>query len=367
VDDADLEAFAAVVTGPQFGLFADGDWNSNGAVGPIDHNAFVNVCYSGPGGGFNTNGCQVFDFDGDGDVDLDDYGVLLALWYESSPNAPMTLTAADASPVNDYYFTGRSLDFVPHGGERHQRYYYRARTYNTERFMQRDPKNYIDTMNCYAYARAMPTTWYDPFGLQVLEPGVVGEPTPGFPDSNASSPTSSTTEPKPKVEVCCRKTNISCCVDMALTVVKAEHCFISTATKAAGMGPAQCGSADEESSPCCGTPTAITDHAGESSKPKVKCTALKNCDMECVNQELEIGKPTSNWSLKNNCNTLVRQVLLVCNCRNKCHRRYTERVVNRKTGDVFYIRRCISWDYDPRLPIPGHPDDADDYVTWGSS
>jgi len=140
VDDADLEAFADVVTGPRFGLFADGDWNSNGSVGPVDHNKFVNVCYSGPGGGFNTNGCQVFDFDGDSDVDLDDYGVLLALWYETSPNAPVTLTAADASAVNDYYFTGRSLDYVPHGGERHQRYYYRARTYNTERFMQRDPQ-----------------------------------------------------------------------------------------------------------------------------------------------------------------------------------------------------------------------------------
>jgi hypothetical protein len=139
VDDTDLIAFVAAYTGPQGGLFADGDWNSNGALGPVDYNNFVNLCYSGPGGGFNTNGCQVYDFDGDGDVDLDDFGVLWDLLYDDAPSVEITLTAAERSAVNDYFFTGRRLDLVPHGGENHQRYYYRARTYNTERFMQRDP------------------------------------------------------------------------------------------------------------------------------------------------------------------------------------------------------------------------------------
>jgi hypothetical protein len=191
VDDTDLIAFVAAYTGPQGGLFADGDWNSNGALGPVDYNNFVNLCYSGPGGGFNTNGCQVYDFDGDGDVDLDDFGVLWDLLYDDAPSVEITLTAAERSAVNDYFFTGRRLDLVPHGGEDHQRYYYRARTYNTERFMQRDPftgvmsshefgpfgmrfSSYLslrfpstqfqDGMNLFQYVRSQPIRLSDPLG-----------------------------------------------------------------------------------------------------------------------------------------------------------------------------------------------------------
>jgi RHS repeat-associated protein len=175
VDDTDLIAFVAAYTGPQGGLFADGDWNSNGALGPVDYNSFLNLCYSGPGGGFNTNGCQVYDFDGDGDVDLDDFGVLWDLLYDNAPSVEVTLTAAERSAVNDYFFTGRRLDLVPHGGEDHQRYYYRARTYNTERFMQRDPlminqdirNPYTDGTNLYVYAKQSPANLVDFDGLEI--------------------------------------------------------------------------------------------------------------------------------------------------------------------------------------------------------
>jgi RHS repeat-associated protein len=181
VDDTDLIAFVAAYTGPQGGLFADGDWNSNGALGPVDYNNFVNLCYSGPGGGFNTNGCQVYDFDGDGDVDLDDFGVLWDLLYDDAPSVEITLTAADRSAVNDYFFTGRRLDLVPHGGEDHQRYYYRARTYNTERFMQRDPIETAGQLTFAQFVSSRPTIFTDPLGLAQCAIRQ-GDPVCGSPD-----------------------------------------------------------------------------------------------------------------------------------------------------------------------------------------
>jgi RHS repeat-associated protein len=181
VDDTDLIAFVAAYTGPQGGLFADGDWNSNGALGPVDYNNFVNLCYSGPGGGFNTNGCQVYDFDGDGDVDLDDFGVLWDLLYDDAPSVEITLTAAERSAVNDYFFTGRRLDLVPHGGENHQRYYYRARTYNTERFMQRDPIETAGQLTFAQFVSSRPTIFTDPLGLAQCAIRQ-GDPVCGSPD-----------------------------------------------------------------------------------------------------------------------------------------------------------------------------------------
>jgi RHS repeat-associated protein len=225
VDDTDLIAFVAAYTGPQGGLFADGDWNSNGALGPVDYNNFVNLCYSGPGGGFNTNGCQVYDFDGDGDVDLDDFGVLWDLLYDDAPSVEITLTAAERSAVNDYFFTGRRLDLVPHGGENHQRYYYRARTYNTERFMQRDPQMYIDGLNANEYASSQPVHLADPFGLQVVETGP-GSSQDDWPRAWKRNGPPDTNNPNRPMQIVSNYKRPKDCCDRKGELAKPDNCFI---------------------------------------------------------------------------------------------------------------------------------------------
>ena len=67
---------------------------------------------------------------------------------------------------NPYYFTGRRLDEFDTNGD-FKIMYYRARYYDTEtgRFLQRDPKGYIDVMNLYEYVKSRPTVWLDPLGL----------------------------------------------------------------------------------------------------------------------------------------------------------------------------------------------------------
>ena len=71
------------------------------------------------------------DFDADNDVDIDDYGTLLSLLGEpvTPPAGEITLTLADTSTLNPYFFTGRRLDFVDHGAAapEEQVYDYRAR------------------------------------------------------------------------------------------------------------------------------------------------------------------------------------------------------------------------------------------------
>jgi RHS repeat-associated protein len=65
---------------------------------------------------------------------------------------------------NPYLFTGRRLD------EEAGLYYYRARYYDSGkgRFLQRDPKGYLDGMNLYQYVRNNPTNFKDPEGTKLI-------------------------------------------------------------------------------------------------------------------------------------------------------------------------------------------------------
>ena len=130
------------------------------------------------------------------------------------------------------------------------------------------------------------------------------------------------------------------------------------------MGPAGGGRVEEAggASPT-SLNTEITDHAGEGDWPESTCTKLNSCSEACVNQKLSIGMSTGKWGLGNNCNTLVRDILKECGCRNNCRSWITVKHTNRRTGDVFYIRKCGDWEYDPSLPIP--PGNVPpDRVTW---
>jgi RHS repeat-associated protein len=87
--------------------------------------------------------------------------------YEYDPYGATTIKdqgggTVSASPIgNPFMYTGRRLD------EETGLYYYRARHYSPQlkRFVQRDPLEYVDGPNAYAYVRARPTVAMDPSGL----------------------------------------------------------------------------------------------------------------------------------------------------------------------------------------------------------
>src|SRR5262249_15396815 len=76
-------------------------------------------------------------------------------------NEESCTTAACLMP---YRFTGQRLD------PETSLYYFKNRYYDTEagRFMTRDPANYVDGANIYAYANNAPPAATDPFGLTVV-------------------------------------------------------------------------------------------------------------------------------------------------------------------------------------------------------
>jgi RHS repeat-associated protein len=71
-------------------------------------------------------------------------------------------TALPSAIGNPYLFTGRQLDAET------GIYFYRARYYDPGkgRFLQRDPLEYVSSMNLYEYARSNPINRSDAFGLQ---------------------------------------------------------------------------------------------------------------------------------------------------------------------------------------------------------
>lgn len=186
VDSVDLGAFMAAATGPGFGWIADGDWNADNMIDDIDCAAFVDICYSGPGGGMNTNGCIVFDFDGDNDVDIHDYAGLAALKDAGNSNTVIDLTSIASSSLNQHFFTGqprfdatgygyRDRDLKAHLGIFHQRDPNGSFSwpvwgvFNASGFVLRSwsitpGDEYRDGMHLYNYVSGNPQNSTDPSG-----------------------------------------------------------------------------------------------------------------------------------------------------------------------------------------------------------
>jgi RHS repeat-associated protein len=107
----------------------------------------------------------------------DAYGKVTIRDASDTPAGDASDTPVDESPIgNPYHFTSRRRDhltawFSPNDLNQ---YHYRARTYNPTlgRFLQRDPLDYIDSMNLYEYVASRPTVATDPFGLQQSMQGV---------------------------------------------------------------------------------------------------------------------------------------------------------------------------------------------------
>ena len=171
------------------------------------------------------------------------------------------------SVIQPYSYTGREFD-VESG-----LYFYRARYLdaNTGRFLSEDPIGFGGKdQNLYRYVTNNPSNWVDPFGLEVL---------------------------------LCRAP-----ADVAYGVV--DHHWIKTDTKEAGMGPADGGVPGNESNSPYTTETSINDHTGQSTtRAGVQCEKVENVDEQKVNEQLELGKDTGQFSAWNNCQTLAREIL----------------------------------------------------------
>ena len=106
---------------------------------------------------------------------------------------------------------------------------------------------------------------------------------------------------------CCREVRTGGLImDTLAGILGLEHCWLRTDTKVAGMGPAQAGPLPAWPF---GIPTRITDHSEDT---PTNCREIPGIDENCVNQELQIGRSTGPWGLRNNCNTLVEDIIDMC-------------------------------------------------------
>jgi hypothetical protein len=105
-----------------------------------------------------------------------------------------------------------------------------------------------------------------------------------------------------KIEVCQRPAKI------AFGLV--DHYWLKTDTITAGMGSGRAYKkyiGDEMETAF--TAVYIVDH---SDQPAKKCTEKTNHDEQCVNNELQIGKPLGRFTPINHCLSFVRKVLKKC-------------------------------------------------------
>jgi RHS repeat-associated protein len=157
--------------------------------------------------------------------------------------------------------------------------YFRDYNNRTGRYWEPDPIKHSER-DPYPYTFSNPQQYLDPAGLSV--------------------------------EVCCRPAQIP--GGNILHHLGVNHCWLKTGTKEAGMGPAWgwLGWA-----PIPGQPTKIVDESQEPSSGK-KCRPVSGVDEDCVNRELQIGKPTGAWGITNNCNTLANDIVKKCSPKREC-------------------------------------------------
>jgi RHS repeat-associated protein len=157
------------------------------------------------------------------------------------------------------------------------------RDYNAKlsRYIEADPIGLKGGTNVYAYVQQNPLDSIDTMGLLVFK--------------------------------CCRYTDVNVVVDLSSRILHVKHCFIKTAKKEAGMGPANGGPLPLNPYH---EPTTINDHTGQSAS--AHCVPVLDVDEDCVNKELAIGKYTGLWEFGNNCNTLVDNILRKCKKKTNC-------------------------------------------------
>jgi RHS repeat-associated protein len=279
-----------------YGLDLSGTAQGAGTIGGILSASF---------GGTTSVSSAFYCYDANGNVtDLVGTNGEFLAQYQFDPygnTISKTGTLADANP---FRFSTKYLDAET------GLYYYGHRFYNPEigRWASRDPVS--PKCNLYTGLLNNPVKYVDGDGRDesYWPPGQNDPPSKvpwPIPTPGPVPPTA------PGVYKCCRDIEENSCLAKLGNACGFQHCFLKTSTKAAGMGP-EGGTADVLPVCPCGSKTAVIDHAGESSKPGSKCSLIPLIDEDCVNKELDIGKSLGKWSLGNQCNSFVDNIITKC-------------------------------------------------------
>ena len=87
-----------------------------------------------------------------------------------------------------------------------------------------------------------------------------------------------------------------------------KHAWIRTPHKEAGMGT------KVKFSPL----TEWQDHTGLGENKRARCHPLPGCDVNCVEDKIQLGQSTGLYSLINTCQHLVNRVIRACGCYDLC-------------------------------------------------
>lgn len=88
-----------------------------------------------------------------------------------------------------------------------------------------------------------------------------------------------------------------------------NHHWLKTDTKNAGMGSGNDGLIGDHFEAPYATHVFVIDHSNQTAE---KCKEIKDIDEDCVNEQLDIGKPLGRFNLINNCQTFVSGILKEC-------------------------------------------------------
>jgi len=61
-----------------------------------------------------------------------------------------------------------------------------------------------------------------------------------------------------------------------------------------------------------GTRVQVIDHSGESEAPTSSCQVVPNLDEDCVNKALASGRDLGRWTVGNQCQSFVSEVIKEC-------------------------------------------------------
>jgi len=214
-------------------------------------------------------------------------------------------------------------------------YYYGYRYYRPDigRWINRDPIGEGASINLSEFLLNCPSMMVDPTGLEPITLQSPQTSTKPYFDCNAfclgrvdyskclSDCLRRLGDRLPrvdKVEICCRDTEVGCPGDQIACLAGAKHCWLRTSRAEAGMGEAGGGNVAGAKSPCCGRQTEVRDHKGQGNRKGSECYEVPDCNEDCVNNALKLGRSLGEWRFNNQCNTFVTSALTACGCKNKC-------------------------------------------------
>jgi len=169
------------------------------------------------------------------------------------------------------------------------------------------------SLNRFGFVMGNPVSFVDPFGLEKY----CGQCALGAYDCllyshNLCEP--SVALPKPPsghgVYHCRRPVNIEW-IPSKLRSIFPYHHWIKTEKYEAGMG-GECPVPGQNCSDIPYSPTETKNHSGQSEEINASCKLVPNIDEECVNDLIMPGRSTGAWTLTNQCQTFVKDVINEC-------------------------------------------------------